>query len=77
MREGSVDRSNKMFISAVFTKAGIPTRGKYKGWKWTGREYEKNSARHEGRMKFLEKPEEEVSPEEEARVLKPCVYKAR
>lgn len=77
LREGSVDRSNKMFISAVFTKAGIPTGGKYKGWKWTGREYEKNSARHKGRMKFLENPEEEVSPEEEARVLKPCVYKAR
>jgi hypothetical protein len=65
-----------MFISAVFTKAGIPTAGKYKGWKWTGREYEKNPARHDGRMKFLDKPDE-GSPEEEARVLKPCVYKAR
>jgi ribosomal RNA-processing protein 8 len=78
LREGSVDSSNKMFISAVFTKAGIPTAGKYKGWKWTGREYEKNSTRHSGQMKFLNKPEdEEVSPEEEARVLKPCVYKTR
>jgi ribosomal RNA-processing protein 8 len=77
LREGSVDRSNKMFISAVFTKAGIPTAGKYKGWKWTGREYEKNTARHSGRMKFLDKPEDEVSPEDEAQVLKPCVYKAR
>jgi ribosomal RNA-processing protein 8 len=77
LRNGSVDRSNKMFISAVFTKAGIPTAGKYKGWKWTGREYEKNSARHSGRMKFLDKPEDEVLPEAEARVLKPCVYKAR
>ena len=77
LREGSVNRTNKMFISAVFTKAGIPTAGKYKGWKWTGREYEKNPARHDGRMKFLDKPDEDVSPEEEARVLKPCVYKAR
>jgi ribosomal RNA-processing protein 8 len=78
LREGSVDRSNKMFISAVFTKAGIPTAGKYKGWKWTGREHEKNSARHSGQVKFFDKPEdEEASPEEEARVLKPCVYKTR
>jgi ribosomal RNA-processing protein 8 len=77
LREGSVDRSNKMFISATFTKAGIPKAGKYKGWKWTGHEYEKNAARHSGRMKFVETPEDEVLPEDEARVLKPCVYKSR
>ena len=77
LREGSVDRSNKMFISAIFTKAGIPRAGKYKGWKWTGREYEKNAARHSGRMKFVDTPEDEVLPEDEARVLKPCVYKSR
>lgn len=77
LREGSVDRSNKMFISVIFTKAGIPKAGKYKGWKWTGREYEKNAARHSGRMKFVDTPEDEVLPEDEARVLKPCVYKSR
>ena len=66
-----------MFISAIFTKAGIPKAGKYKGWKWTGREYEKNAARHSGRMKFVDTPEDEVLPEDEARVLKPCVYKSR
>ena len=77
LREGSVDRSNKMFISAIFTKAGVPTTGKYKGWKWTGRQYEKNAARNSGRMKFLDSQDAEVSPEEEARVLKPCVYKSR
>jgi ribosomal RNA-processing protein 8 len=77
LREGSVDRSNKMFISAIFTKAGIPKAGKYKGWKWTGREYDKNAARHSGRMKFVDTPEDEVLPEDEARVLKPCVYKSR
>jgi ribosomal RNA-processing protein 8 len=77
LREGSVDRSNKMFISAIFTKSGIPKAGKYKGWKWTGREYEKNTARHSVRMKFVDTPEDEVLPEDEARVLKPCVYKSR
>src|SRR5256714_1292663 len=77
LREGSVDRRNKMFISAVFTKAGIPIAGKYKGWKWTGREYEKIPGKDSGRMKFLDKPEYVIPPEEEARVLKPCVYKSR
>ena len=77
LREGSVDRSNKMFISAIFTKAGVPTMGKYKGWKWIGRQYEKNAARNSGRMRFLDNQDAEVSPEEEAQVLKPCVYKSR
>lgn len=77
LRQGSIDRTNKMFIRAVFTKTGVPTAGKYRGLKWTGREYENISARHSGRMKFLDEEEEAILPEDEAQVLKPCLYKSR
>ena len=76
MREGSVDLSNKMFVRMAFTKAGLPTAGKYKGMKWTGRGYER--AKND-RINFLDGDAAlDVSPEEDAAaVLKPCVYKTR
>ncbi|EXJ58029.1 hypothetical protein A1O7_05452 [Cladophialophora yegresii CBS 114405] len=73
LRDDSVDKSNKMFVSMAFTKSGIPTAGKHKGLKWTGREYQ---TVEQGRTK-KGGPEEEVTPQEEAKVLKPCVYKTR
>jgi ribosomal RNA-processing protein 8 len=74
LREGSVDKSNKMFVSMIFTKSGIPTAGKHKGMKWTGREYQKIE---QGKVNKRADDGNEVTPEEEAKVLKPCVYKTR
>jgi len=75
LQESSVDKSNKMFVSMIFHKAGVPTAGKYKGWKWNGKEYAKQ---HDGKMRFVGGDDEhEVSREEEDKVLKPCVYKSR
>jgi ribosomal RNA-processing protein 8 len=69
LREGSVDKSNRMFVSMIFTKTGIPTAGKHKGLKWNGRQYSKlPPGRDDG---------DDVDPVEEAKVLKPCVYKTR
>ena len=73
LREGSVEKQNKMFVSMVFTKTGVPSIGKHKGLKWNGRDYQKV---HDGRMKYVDS-EHEPSLEEEIRALKPCVYKTR
>ncbi|KAK5181636.1 25S rRNA (adenine645-N1)-methyltransferase [Exophiala sp. CCFEE 6388] len=72
LREDSVDKSNKMF-------SGVPAAGKHKGLKWTGQEYQKVQ---DGRPKFVSgkrgvDDDDDVQPEEEAKVLKPCVYKIR
>lgn len=66
LRPQSVHRENKMFISMVFTKSGVPTRGRWKGMRWIGGKYISEK---------LDDPHEE--PEEEGRILKPCVYKIR
>jgi ribosomal RNA-processing protein 8 len=75
LREESVDKSNKMFVSMTFVKSGIPTAGKHRGLKWTGREYQKidlGKAKQGGGA-----DEDGLAPEEEAKVLKACVYKTR
>lgn len=72
LREDSVDKSNKMFVSMIFTKSGVPSAGKHKGLKWNGHEYQKVPD-----AKMREKDEDEMPPEQEAKVLKPCVYKTR
>ncbi|KIW81008.1 hypothetical protein Z517_04031 [Fonsecaea pedrosoi CBS 271.37] len=87
LREGSVDKSNKMFVSMVFVKSGVPTAGKYKGLKWNGREYQKIE---DVKLKGRGRPgassvaaadhgedDSDMTVEEEAKVLKPCVYKTR
>ena len=78
LKEESVDKKNKMFVSMVFYKSGIPVAGKHKGSKWTGKEYQRVS-KQDGRMKFLDnsKDDEEITVEEETKTLKPCVYKTR
>ena len=82
LREGSVDKANKMFCSMVFAKYGVPAAGKHKGKRWNGREYEQGGVKHSGKMKFLEGQEVDgddgdVLEDEEAKALKPCVYKKR
>jgi ribosomal RNA-processing protein 8 len=82
LREDSVDKSNKMFVTMVFVKSGVPTAGKHKGLKWTGREYQKVP---DGKMKFVNSGQagkdanndDDIPAEEEAKALKPCVYKTR
>ncbi|KIW32925.1 uncharacterized protein PV07_04438 [Cladophialophora immunda] len=86
LREESVDKSNKMFVSMVFVKSGVPTAGKYKGLKWNGREYQNvEEMKQKGRGRAgagrvgagHEANVMEITVEEEAKVLKPCVYKTR
>lgn len=79
LKPESVRKENKMFVSMVFVKSGVPRAGKHKGKRWNGKEYR---VVHDGKMRFSssgkeEEEEEEVSSEEESRVLKPCVYKTR
>lgn len=71
LREESVDKSNKMFVKMEFVKAGgPPTKGKHA----TGL-----SAPAPGSKKrFVDrKPDNGMTPEQEAQALKPCVYKIR
>ncbi|EXJ69095.1 uncharacterized protein A1O5_08030 [Cladophialophora psammophila CBS 110553] len=86
LREESVDKSNKMFVSMVFVKSGVPSAGKYEGLKWNGREYQKiEEAKMKGKGRAgagggglgYEVENSENPPGEEATVLKPCVYKTR
>jgi ribosomal RNA-processing protein 8 len=83
LREDSVDKTNKMFVSMIFVKSGIPTAGKHKGLKWNGHEYQRQQQSQEGKTRFAGgqarrgAEEDDVSPLEEAKVLKPCVYKTR
>ena len=73
LRQESVDKSNKMFVRMVFVKqGGAPTKGKHAS---------ALSAPAPGSKKrFVDrKPESEagMTAEQEAQVLKPCVYKIR
>lgn len=72
LRPESVDMSNKMFVRMEFVKqGGPPTKGKYAS---------DTGAARPGKKKFLEaagETETSMTPEEEASVLKPCVYKNR
>jgi ribosomal RNA-processing protein 8 len=80
LRPESVNRRNKMFVSMVLNKAGVPSAGKHRGSKWNGHEYQKTGVSTSGRKKFTGEDNEygrNFSPEEEANVLKPCVYKKR
>jgi ribosomal RNA-processing protein 8 len=74
LKPESVSKGNKMFVSMVFVKSGIPTAGKHKGKKWNGKEYK---VVHDGKMRFKDDQEGEIDSLVEAAVLKPCVYKTR
>ncbi|OJD14779.1 hypothetical protein AJ78_04901 [Emergomyces pasteurianus Ep9510] len=69
LKQESVDKSNKMFVKMEFVKHGHPTKGK-----WA---VNVNDAKF-GKKKFVENDEGKgMTPEEESKVLKPCVYKTR
>jgi ribosomal RNA-processing protein 8 len=70
LKSESMDKSNKMFVRMEFIKQGHPTRGSHCT----------TTSGLPGKKKFIDKGDEAapgLSPEEEARVLKPCVYKTR
>ncbi|KAL4987228.1 methyltransferase-domain-containing protein [Aspergillus falconensis] len=72
LKSETVDKSNKMFAKMEFVKAGgAPTKGKHAS---------ASGAPASGKKRFIEKPvaaDNNMTPEEEAAVLKPCVYKIR
>lgn len=71
LRPESVDKSNKMFVKMEFVKAGgAPTKGKHAS----------SAPAHGGKKRFVERKsdlESGMTAEQEAHVLKPCVYKIR
>ncbi|KAI5301531.1 25S rRNA (adenine645-N1)-methyltransferase [Ascosphaera pollenicola] len=70
LKQETVDKSNKMFVRMEFVKHGAVTKGKHAG----------AAGSQAGRVqkKFIEKEkEDELTPEQEAQVLKPCLYKLR
>ena len=73
LKPESVDKSNKMFVKMEFVKAGgAPTKGKYAST--TG------AAAGPGKKRFIDRSalaDKGMTAEEEAAVLKPCVYKIR
>ena len=73
LKPESLNKSNKMFASMEFVKqGGPPTRGKYASTAGSGATT--------GKKRFIEKTNDsdyDLSPEEEAKVLKPCLYKTR
>ncbi|PGH00884.1 ribosomal RNA-processing protein 8 [Blastomyces parvus] len=69
LKQESVDKSNKMFVKMEFVKHGHPSKGK-----WA---VNANDTKF-GKRKFIENDEGNgMTPEEESKVLKPCVYKIR
>jgi ribosomal RNA-processing protein 8 len=80
LRTESLNKENKMFVTMIFNKTGIPAAGKHQGLKWNGHEYEVPSGMANGRKRFIDQSKEDdrnISAEDEAKVLKPCVYKKR
>ncbi|GAD93881.1 rRNA processing protein Rrp8 [Paecilomyces variotii No. 5] len=70
LKQESLDKSNKMFVKMEFVKQGVPTKGKYAS--------SAPAAGPPGRKWITKLPtDNSMTPEEEAKVLKPCVYKTR
>ncbi|KAL4870036.1 hypothetical protein BDV12DRAFT_69110 [Aspergillus spectabilis] len=70
LKSETVDKSNKMFVKMEFVKHGAPSKGKHASVA---------AAPAPGKKRFIERPAADngMSAEEEAAVLKPCVYKIR
>jgi ribosomal RNA-processing protein 8 len=64
--QGQVEMGNKMFVRMRFIKALPAARGKCF-----------SKQQKEGKKKFIEDDADDISVEEERKVLKPCVYKTR
>lgn len=73
LKQETVDKSNKMFVKMEFIKqGGAPQKGKHAS--------DVPARAGPGKKRFIEKPMDannSMTPEEEAAVLKPCVYKIR
>ncbi|OJJ46770.1 hypothetical protein ASPZODRAFT_66584 [Penicilliopsis zonata CBS 506.65] len=70
LKPESVDKSNKMFVRMEFVKqGGAPSKGQHASLAAAGT----------GKKKFIDKVPVggNMTPDEEAKVLKPCVYKIR
>ena len=72
LKPESLDKSNKMFVKMVFVKhqGATPSKGKHVS----------AAAPRPGKKRFIEKSadgDKGMTAEEEAQVLKPCVYKIR
>ncbi|VUC23092.1 unnamed protein product [Clonostachys rosea] len=70
-RQQAVDLSNKMFVKMHFIKGASPTKGKGVNAQESGKPIKRSMSRREA---LLEADETE---ENEASILKPCVYKIR
>ena len=66
----SVDLSNKMFVKMEFIKASTPTKGK-------GVPNETTPGLKKAKTKFIPELEDEITTDDEAGTLKPCLYKIR
>jgi ribosomal RNA-processing protein 8 len=75
LKSETVDKSNKMFVRMEFIKqgGGAPAKGKYAGVGVTPKSFAPP-----GKKRFIDRETiKGMTPEEEAKVLKPCVYKTR
>ncbi|KAI9704725.1 MAG: 25S rRNA (adenine645-N1)-methyltransferase [Candelina mexicana] len=72
--ESAVDLSNKMFVKMGFVKALTPTKGKCVPADKGGQAKEGETWKRKAKTKFLDERDGEG---DEAKVLKPCVYKLR
>lgn len=76
--EGSVELGNRMFVTMEFIKAAAPVKGK--GAETQERQQGGGEQGAVKRKKFIDQKKEEgneVASEDEAKVLKPCLYKVR
>jgi len=71
--KGEADLTNKMFVKLVLGKMRVG-KGREAGG---GGKWREAVGGQMGKTKFIDGPDGEVSREEEAEVLKPCVYKLR
>ncbi|EMC93305.1 hypothetical protein BAUCODRAFT_36990, partial [Baudoinia panamericana UAMH 10762] len=67
--KGGLDLGNKMFVKMEFVKAATPSKGKGA--------VASTTQPQQGKKRFVEAVEDEVATEDEAKVLKPCLYKIR
>ena len=72
-QEKSIDLSNKMFVKMEFVKALHPRKGKG----MPSEEVKEAKGAKKAKPKFIPEMEDEPSTEDEASVLKPCLYKIR
>ncbi|KAF2485309.1 methyltransferase-domain-containing protein [Neohortaea acidophila] len=68
--ETHIDLNNKMFVKMEFVKALTPVKGK-------GKPEGNDRAGGQGKTKFFTDEDLEADSEDEAKVLKPCLYKVR